>query len=95
MVAGFSNQTDQFSNQINDAAQQSGLVGRVALASLLLAKIANGRLKLFLDAQASLGTYWVHYYRAISSETKARGKKWDKKRKETFLGIKSVDKVFM
>ena len=125
MVAGFSNQTDQFSDQINDAAQQSGLVGSVALvsleahkrccwakhwakkmvdaksaedfwcASLLLAKIADGRLKLFLDVQASLGTYWTQYYRAISSETKARGKKWDKKRKETFLGIKSVDKVFM
>lgn len=64
-------------------------------ASLLLAKIADGRLMLFLDAQPSLGCYWQEYSKFIDDELKKRAKKWEKKRKETFLGVKSVNHIFV
>ena len=125
MIAGFSNQTDLFSEQLIAAAQESGLLGNVArtaleahqrccwskhwakkminaksaedfwCSSLLLAKTVDGRIELLLNAQTSFGHYWTQYQRAIAGQTKARAKKWETKRKETFLGMKSVNKSFM
>ena len=64
-------------------------------ASLLLAKISDRRLELFLDSQADYGLYWPQYNKAISQKIKSRVKKWETKRKETYLGIKSINKVFL
>lgn len=64
-------------------------------ASLLLAKVVDRRLELFLDSQSDYGFYWPQYHKAISRQILARIKKWENKRKETFLGIKSINKVFL
>ena len=64
-------------------------------ASRLLVKIADGRLRLFLDNQTNLGLHWPNFKKIIADETKKRSEKWESKRKETFLGHKSVNEIYM
>lgn len=127
MVAGFSNQTDIFAEQLKSAALEHGLVGDAAKVALeshkrcvwskhwaeamikaetkedfwcksrLLIKIADNRIGLFTKEkkESDLGLYWPTYWKVVTDELNQRTKKWEEKRKKTFLGYESVNEIFI